>query len=153
MRLLTLPSRYPLAINDARAALKYKMELYPEESEIRAEAHFKLSLALEFASVTTSNEDEKDDAPKTVDQEMRDEAATQLEKAINSTKLKLQNEEVNLATLHAPEENEVSRKKIAEVKDIIADMEQRVSGSPLLPRLLRVPTCVYEANVTLISVG
>ncbi|KAH8671205.1 hypothetical protein BX600DRAFT_434329 [Xylariales sp. PMI_506] len=118
--------KYPLAINDARASLKYKIDLYPEESEIRAEAHFKLSLALEFASVTTSDEENKSEAPKTVDQDMRDEAAAELEKAISSTKLKLQNEEVNLASIHAPEENEVSRKKIAEVKDIIADMEQRL---------------------------
>ncbi|KAM0808658.1 putative Tetratricopeptide SHNi-TPR domain-containing protein [Seiridium cardinale] len=117
--------KYPLAINDARASLKYKAELYPEESEVRAEAHFKLSLALEFASVTT-DEENKDDAPKTVDQGLRDEAAAELEKAIASTKLKLQNEEVNLATVHAPEENEDSRKKIAEVRDIIADMEQRL---------------------------
>jgi HAT1-interacting factor 1 len=131
--------RYPLAINDARASLKYKTELYPEESEIRAEAHFKLSLALEFASVT-SDEETKDDAPKTVDQSLRDEAAVELEKAIVSTKLKLQNEEVNLATLHAPEENEDSRKKIAEVRDIIADMEQRVSSYPLLPRSCYVLT-------------
>lgn len=124
--------RYPLAINDARASLKYKTDLYPEESEVRAEAHFKLSLALEFASVTSDGEN-KDDTPKTVDQGLRDEAAAELEKAIASTKLKLQNEEVDLATLHAPEENEDSRKKIAEVRDIIADMEQRVSSLPLLP--------------------
>jgi HAT1-interacting factor 1 len=111
--------------------LKYKIDLYPEESEVRAEAHFKLSLALEFASVT-SDEQNKDDAPKTVDQGLRDEAAAELEKAITSTQLKLQNEEVNLATVHAPEENDDSRKKIAEVRDIIADMEQRVSSLPIL---------------------
>lgn len=117
--------KYPLAINDARSSLKYKTELYPEESEIRAEAHFKLSLALEFASVT-SDAETKDDAPKTVDQGLRDEAAAELEKAISSTKLKLQNEEVNLVTLHAPEENEDSRKKIADQREIIAEMEQRL---------------------------
>ncbi|KAH6652766.1 hypothetical protein BKA67DRAFT_301064 [Truncatella angustata] len=117
--------KYPLAINDARASLKYKTELYPEESEIRAEAHYKLSLALEFASVT-SDEEDKDETTKTVDQGLRDEAAAELEKAIASTKLKLQNEEVDLATMHAPEENEDTRKKIAEVRDIIADMEQRL---------------------------
>lgn len=65
---------------------------------------------------------------------MRDEAAAELEKAISSTKLKLQNEEVNLVTLHAPEENEDSRKKIADQREIIAEMEQRVSSPSLLPR-------------------
>ncbi|KAI0134217.1 histone H1-binding protein [Xylariales sp. AK1849] len=118
--------KYPLAINDARASLRYKIDLYPEESEIRAEAHFKLSLALEFASVTTSNEENKEEGPKAVDEEMRAEAAVELENAINSTKLKLQAEEVNLAAIHAPEDNDESRKKIAEGKDIIADMEQRL---------------------------
>lgn len=50
-----------------------------------------------------------------------------MEAAISSTKLKLQNKEVELATLHSPEDNEATRKQIADVKDIIADMEQRVS--------------------------
>ncbi|ORY59499.1 uncharacterized protein BCR38DRAFT_350804 [Pseudomassariella vexata] len=120
--------KYPLAINDSRSSLKYKFELYPQESEIIAEAHFKLSLALEFASVTTTAEDNsKPEAPKAVDQDMRDEAAAELEKAIASTKLKLQNKEVDLATVHAPEDNEITRKQIAEVKEIIADMEQRLN--------------------------
>jgi HAT1-interacting factor 1 len=123
--LLTDTRRYPNAITDARASLKYKQELYPEESEVIAEAHFKLSLALEFASVTTSEEDGGGD--KQVDQSLRDEAAKELELAIASTKLKLQNKEVELATLHSPEDNEITRKQIAEVKEIIADMEQRVS--------------------------
>jgi ribosomal protein L29 len=66
-----------------------------------------------------------------MDQDMRDEAANELEKAIASTKLKLQAKEVDLALIHAPEDNELTRKQIAEVKDIIADMEQRVSLSPV----------------------
>ncbi|KAI1341364.1 histone H1-binding protein [Xylariaceae sp. FL0016] len=118
--------KFPDAIKDCRATLKYKMELYSEESEIVAEAHFKLSLALEFASVTTTSDDADDAAPKTVDEEMRTEAASELEKAIASTQFKLKNKEVDLAMMHAPEDNEVSRKQIAEVKDIIADMEQRL---------------------------
>ncbi len=35
---------YTNAIADAREALKFKQGLYPQESEIVAEAHFKLSL-------------------------------------------------------------------------------------------------------------
>lgn len=119
-----------------RASLKYKSALYPEESEVIAEAHFKLSLALEFASITTDSQDEDGQGPKALDEGMRNEAISELEKAITSTRMKLQNEEVDLATIHAPEENEASRKRILEVKDIIADMEQRVS--PPLPRLLLV---------------
>ncbi len=128
--------RFPEAIKDCRATLKYKEELYTEDSEIIAEAHFKLSLALEFASMTTTSEDSADAGPKAVDEAMRTEAAEELEKAINSTKLKLQNKEVELATSHAPEDNDETRKQITDVKEMIADMEQRVSLS--LPRRLLV---------------
>ncbi|KAK4219578.1 hypothetical protein QBC37DRAFT_436392 [Rhypophila decipiens] len=121
--------RYPNAITDSRASLKYKQDLYPEESEIVAEAHFKLSLALEFASITKSSDDANESGSATadqVDQALRDEAATELEAAINSTKLKLQNKEVELATLHSPEDNDLTREQITEVKEVIADMEQRL---------------------------
>ena len=120
-------ARYPNAIVDSRKSLEYKKQLYPEESEVIAEAHFKLSLALEFASVTSSSDEDDKSGPQPVDQDLREEAAKELEAAIASTKLKLQNKEVELATLHSPEDNDITRKQIAEVKDIIADMEQRVS--------------------------
>ncbi|KAI8946995.1 hypothetical protein F4801DRAFT_592956 [Xylaria longipes] len=120
--------KFPEAIKDCRATLKYKKELYTEDSEIIAEAYFKLSLALEFASMTTtSSEDSGDAEPKTVDETMRAEAAEALESAIESTKLKLQNKEVELATSHAPEDNDETRRQIADVKEIIADMEQRLT--------------------------
>lgn len=119
---------YPNAIADARACLKYQQELLSEDHEIIAEAHYKLSLALEFASVTSQgDEDGAAAAPKEVNQELRDEAVTELAAAIDSTKMKLHNKEVELATLHNPEDNDVSRKQITEMKEIIADMEQRVS--------------------------
>ncbi len=82
--------------------------------------------------MTKSSDDDEggDDANSNgagvVDQALRDEAAEQLEKAIASTKLKLQNKEVELATLHSPEDNELSRQQIADVKEVIADMEQRL---------------------------
>jgi HAT1-interacting factor 1 len=128
--------RFPEAIKDCRASLKYKKGLYTQDSEIIAEAHFKLSLALEFASMTTTNEDDAESGQKTVDENMRKEAAEELEEAIKSTRLKLQSKELDLATVHAPEDNDETRKQIIEVKEIIADMEQRVSLS--LPRTLLV---------------
>ncbi|KAK3359108.1 hypothetical protein B0T25DRAFT_86795 [Lasiosphaeria hispida] len=128
--------RYPNAIVDSRASLRYKKELYPEESEIIAEAHFKLSLALEFASMTKSSDDadepskEPTDKESTgngfLDQSLRDEAATELEAAIASTKFKLQNKEVELASGHNPDDNDLTRQQITEVKEVIADMEQRL---------------------------
>ncbi|KAK5632153.1 hypothetical protein RRF57_007867 [Xylaria bambusicola] len=124
--ILTLKRRFPVAIKDCRASLKYKEGLYTEDSEIIAEAHFKLSLALEFASMTTTGDDSATAESKTVDESMRSEAAEELEKAIKSTKLKLQNKEVELATSHAPEDNDETRKQITDVKEVIADMEQRL---------------------------
>ncbi|KAK3351815.1 hypothetical protein B0H65DRAFT_489593 [Neurospora tetraspora] len=125
--------RYPAAITDSRASLKYKQQLYPQDSEIIAEAHFKLSLALEFASVTKSSDDDSTEkaagaggAAGVVDQALRDEAAAELEAAIASTKLKLQNKEVELASTHNPEDNDATRRQIADVKEVIADMEQRL---------------------------
>ncbi|KAI0473247.1 histone H1-binding protein [Xylariaceae sp. FL0804] len=131
--------KFPEAIKDGRATLKYKTELYSEESEMVAEAHFKLSLALEFASVTTTSEDAGDASAKTVDENLRTEAAEELEKAIASTQLKLKNKEVDLAMMHAPEDNDESRKQIAEVKELIAEMEQR------LVDLRKAPMDVEEA--------
>lgn len=110
--------------------MKYQQQLLPEEHEIIAEAHFKLSLALEFASITSQQDEEgvaPGAGPKEVNQELRDEAVKELAAAIASTKSKLQNKEVELATLHNPEDNEITRKQISETKEIIADMEQRVS--------------------------
>ncbi|KAK3327417.1 hypothetical protein B0T19DRAFT_460589 [Cercophora scortea] len=122
--------RYPNAITDSRASLAFKKQLYPQDSEIIAEAHFKLSLALEFASMTKPSDDaegeSKDSSATHVDQALRDEAADELEAAIASTRLKLQNKEVELATLHSPEDNDFTRQQITEVKEVIADMEQRL---------------------------
>ncbi|OIW23642.1 hypothetical protein CONLIGDRAFT_562372, partial [Coniochaeta ligniaria NRRL 30616] len=118
--------RYTDAIKDSRESLKYKQELYTEESELVAEAHFKLSLALEFASVTHTQDENAEAEAKPVDQDMRDEAAKELQAAIDSTKLKLQAKQVDLATLHSPEDNELTRQQIADVQEVIADMEQRL---------------------------
>ncbi|KAM0240829.1 hypothetical protein ACHAP5_007813 [Fusarium lateritium] len=118
--------RYPNAIEDGRTSLKFKMELYPEESEIIAEAHFKLSLALEFASVTTPGDDGANAKREDMDQDLRDEAVKEMELAIKSSKLKLQNKEVELATMASPEDNELARKSIQEMKELIGDMEQRL---------------------------
>ncbi|KAI9736486.1 MAG: hypothetical protein M1818_005996 [Claussenomyces sp. TS43310] len=122
--------RFPNAVSDFKVALTYKDELYPLESEIIAEAHFKLSLALEFASITTTEDEEGDVAenPKDthVDEAMREEAAKELELAIKSTNLKLQSKEVELASTFSVDDNDITISQIAEVKEIIADMEQRL---------------------------
>lgn len=113
---------------DFKESLALKQSLFPEEDEQIAEAHYKLSLALEFASITqTETDDKKPNAgADNVDEEMRAEAVKELELAIKSTKLKLHNQEVELAESAVSEDNDVTRHRIAEVKSIVADMELRV---------------------------
>ncbi|KAL7813720.1 hypothetical protein V8C26DRAFT_404636 [Trichoderma gracile] len=118
--------RYPNAIEDGRTSLNYKMELYPEESEIIAEAHYKLSLALEFASVTVADDEGKNTKREEVDQGLRDEAIKEMELAIKSFKLKMQAIEVEIASSASPEDNELSRKAVEEMKEVIVDLEQRL---------------------------
>ncbi|KAJ0282377.1 hypothetical protein Brms1b_008945 [Colletotrichum noveboracense] len=105
---------------------QFKKDLYTNDSEVIAEAHFKLSLALEFASVTSTKEEGATES-QAFDEKLREEAANELEAAIESTKLKLQNKEVELATMASPEDNEVTRATITDVKDMIADLEQRLT--------------------------
>ncbi|KAI9048650.1 hypothetical protein LZ554_007481 [Drepanopeziza brunnea f. sp. 'monogermtubi'] len=122
---------FPAAVTDFKTALQYKKALYPEESEIIAEAHFKLSLALEFSSITVAKGGEGEEATKesdsALDQDLRDEAIKELELAIQSTKLKLANQEVKLAETSSPDDNEVTRTQIADVKEIVAEMESRLT--------------------------
>lgn len=117
--------RFPSAVADFKAALGLKKELYEKASEVIAEAHYKLSLALEFASMTTTNE-EGGEAPATegvVDEEMRAEAASEMQSAIESTKLKLSAREAD------EEQTDETARQIKDVKEIVAEMEQRVRFS------------------------
>ena len=133
--------RFPNAVADFKESLKYKEKLYPFFSEIIAEAHYKLSLALEFASITTTQEAEAQAeagdgrVEAQIDEAMREEAAKELEKAIESTEGKLKEKELEVAETNIVEENDVTRKQIVEVKEIIADMKQRVSS--LTPKSFR----------------
>ncbi|KAL6878546.1 hypothetical protein J3F83DRAFT_722981 [Trichoderma novae-zelandiae] len=118
--------RYPNAIEDGRTSLNYKVELYPEDSEIIAEAHYKLSLALEFASLTVADDEGKNTKREEIDQGLRDEAIKEMELAIKSFKLKMQAIEVEIASSASPEDNELSRKAVEEMKEVIVDLEQRL---------------------------
>lgn len=59
---------------------------------------------------------------------MREESAQQLELAMESLKLKLHNKEVELAESAVPEDNEKTRAQIEDAREMLADMEQRVSN-------------------------
>lgn len=49
-----------------------------------------------------------------------------MQAAIDCTKAKLQGQVVELATMHSPEDNDITKNQISEVRELIADMEQRV---------------------------
>lgn len=124
--------RFTDAVTDLRTALDLRYSLFPFEDASVAECHYKLSLALEFASVQQHG---VDDEKKTVDQEMRKEAATQMERAVESCKVRMSQETKKLEADKAMDEDKVTatKRKIANVQEIIADMEQRVS-SPFISR-------------------
>ncbi|KAK5114495.1 hypothetical protein LTR62_002430 [Meristemomyces frigidus] len=122
--------RFQDAIGDTRDALALKLQLYPQESSLVAEAHFKLSLALEFSSVTSTAEDPdaKGDAETKVaqvDESMRREAADEMEKAVASCKLRISKEEESLSGL-GETEAEKQKRSIADVREMVGDMEQRL---------------------------
>jgi len=121
--------RFQDAINDTRDALAMKLELYPQESSLVAEAHFKVSLALEFASVTSTADDDANGSSETkiaqVDEGLRKEAADEMKKAIASCKLRMLKEEESLSLLDSAKAEE-RKKSIADVKDMVAEMEQRL---------------------------
>ncbi|KOS20594.1 NASP-related protein sim3 [Escovopsis weberi] len=118
--------RYPNAIEDGRTSLNYKLDLYPEESDIIAEAHYKLSLALEFASVTISGDDGKNVKREELDQGLRNEAIKEMEAAIKSFRLKMKAAEAEVDSTAASGDNELAQKALAEMKEIVADMDQRL---------------------------
>lgn len=126
--------RFPAAVVDLTSALKLKLALFPQESSLLAEAHYKLSLASEFSSVTQqTNEDGEVEPGKEahVDEAMREEAIRQMEAAIASCKLRLRKEEANSSNgghrngdVKKPT---ATKGDIEDVKEMIKDMEQRVS--------------------------
>ena len=147
--------KFPNAVTDLRSALALKQQLFPESSSVIAECHYKLSLALEFSSVTQQKDEQGNvnEQETRVDEEMRKEAAMEMEAAINSCKLRMKQEEAELAAIgegqtlreQAANATDVqkcpSQNNIDDVKEMVADMEQRVSDqrfslftNPRLPR-------------------
>ncbi|KAJ5291143.1 hypothetical protein N7478_000394 [Penicillium angulare] len=134
--------RFSDAVTDLRTALVLRYSLFPFEDPSVAECHYKLSLALEFAAVPQEGEDDEDEKDKAVDEGMRKEAATQMERAIESCRVRLSQEEKKLETDKDMEEDKATatKRKIANVKEIIADMEQRLTD------LRRSPVSVEQGS-------
>jgi len=115
------------AVTDAKAALSFKLQLYPQDSGMIAEAHYKLAIALDFASLPTSTAEEEEEeksaakAPKEepkVNEEMRAEAATEMEKAIASCQLRIQSTEASGKPQAAS--------TVADIKSMVSEMKNRL---------------------------
>jgi HAT1-interacting factor 1 len=117
------------AVTDAKAALGFKLQLYPQESGMVAEAHYKLAIALDFAALPAPPTEEEESAaaaangeskkPKEepqVNEEMRAEAATEMEKAIASCQLRIQKDTETGKTAN-----------IADIKSMVSEMKNRLA--------------------------
>ncbi|KAI4103971.1 MAG: hypothetical protein L6R37_003533 [Teloschistes peruensis] len=142
--------RFPNAVVDLRASLGLKQDIFPKESCYVAEAHYKLSLALEFSSVTRqkTKDGEVDTAADAhVDETMLQEAAKEMEAAIASCELRISKEEENLRqgsnmdpSTDGKSLKATSKQDIEDVKEMVADMKQR------LLELREPPVAIDEAS-------
>ncbi|GAB1195300.1 hypothetical protein APSETT444_004558 [Aspergillus pseudonomiae] len=131
--------RFTDAVTDLRTALDLRQSLFPMEDPSIAECHYKLSLALEFASVNKADDNSANSkSDRTANEQMRKEAASQMEKAIESCQVRLAQEQKVFDNSSTMEEDKATamKRKIANVKDIIADMEQRLVDLKRPPVLL-----------------
>lgn len=124
--------KWPNAAADLRASLALKQDLYPQDSNILAECHYKLSLALEFASVTQQRDENgeiNEKIPPVIDEQLREESATHMSAAIDSCILRISRETSNLVAMGPSlSESETAKKKaeIDDVKEMVKDMQQRL---------------------------
>ncbi|KAL4737381.1 hypothetical protein BDV11DRAFT_206817 [Aspergillus similis] len=116
------------AVTDLRMALELRQSLFPVEDPSIAECHYKLSLALEFGAVKHVDSSEGETKPAKVDEEMRKEAVAQMEMAIESCRVRMSQEQEKLETDGSLDEDRRAalKRRIANVKEIISDMEQRL---------------------------
>lgn len=138
------------ALGDARKCAALKDELYPQTSQLFAEAHYKVSLALEFASVSAFREAQaKEEVPGSnpssvkpeVDEKLRTEAAEEMEIAVLSCKGRLVKEKAALEGLEGTEKTK-QEAEIKEVSEIIVEMEARVCPPHSIP-LISIPNKTF----------
>lgn len=135
--------RFHDAIEDARKSLALQEELHPLEHEAVSEAHFVLSLALEFASKHKIREDlqpgaaangEKGPAPhegteeQEIDLEMRKEAAKHIELILQGLDSRLAREKAALENAKlSPEARKVKENIIKDKSEVRKDMQARLA--------------------------
>ncbi|CEL04362.1 hypothetical protein ASPCAL05492 [Aspergillus calidoustus] len=120
--------RFTDAVADLRSALELRQALFPMEDPAIAECHYKLSLALEFGAVKHDEDSADGSKPALVDEGMRMEAVTQMEKAIESCHARVSQEQKKLDSDDTLDEDKRTalKRRITNVKEIVSDMEQRL---------------------------
>lgn len=116
------------AARDLRSSLDLKLELYPVESTLISEAHYKLSLALEFAAAG-------EDVSESDKMKGREEAAVEMEKAIASCQARIEKEEKAAAALAAIDGDkgkgkEYVTKSLTDAREMVEELETRVCIFP-----------------------
>jgi HAT1-interacting factor 1 len=133
--------RYLDAVGDARSAVTLQEELHPIEHENVTEAHYSLSLALEFASTAaafTEKEGEPpSDAPPKVDWDLRNDAIKHTELAAEGLEKRLEKEKAALtSSTLTPAEKKEKETIVGEKDALVEELKQRVRP-PSLP-------CIYH---------
>ena len=124
--------RFADAVSDARSTLELRLQIESPDSELIAEAYYKLALSQEFTFFTAVREaKEAQQQPNgsssagAVEPKMLYDAISNLVRAIESCELRVRNEEAAVARL-SPQDAAAKRLKIADVKEIVVDMNTRV---------------------------
>ena len=130
------------AVDDLRSSLQFKLSLFPSHNKLVSEAHFKLSLALEFASAMEG-------VPEQTATKLIHEAAEQMSLAIGSVKGRIALEEQEQEQSRAAgssdkdkgkgkrkepveedededEDEEKKKKSLQDAREIVTELEQRL---------------------------
>ena len=127
--------QFPSAVRDLQAALDIRTQIYPSHSNIVAETHYKLSLALEFVSASPTQAEagigNAEHTGPSAGHHLRKEAIEHMEAAITSCTLRIAREEDRLAASLAHAQSGTAaknslREEIDDVKDMVREMKQRV---------------------------
>lgn len=120
--------KYSAAVTDLKACLALREELEPPESSILAECHYKLSLALEFASQTQQRDsDGNPTGDIQVDWDIRNEAIAQQEKAIDCCEVRIHKESAALEKMDPGPQKDKAMAQIEDVQEMVGEMEVRLS--------------------------
>jgi HAT1-interacting factor 1 len=125
--------RFEDAVPDFRSALDLRKELLPLEDTMITEAHYKLSLALEFASMTAIREaDRKAEAGEEqteeakVDFVLREQAVDHMNEAKASLSARIKKEKEELDSV--PEEKRKEKEgSIADAQEMLDEMDIRLA--------------------------